>query len=145
MMKIKSIKHYSNNPEETFSIAREIGQGLSGGEVLALYGDLGVGKTAFTQGLASGLGVGDKVNSPTFVIIKIYNSKKKKLRLCHIDAYRLEGENDLLGIGVEDYLSDSQTVTVIEWADRVEKLLPKDTIKIFFKNKDLNKREIIIK
>lgn len=138
-------KYLSTSPKETFIIAKEIGQFLQGGEVIALYGDLGAGKTAFTQGLAAGLEIKEKVNSPTFVIIKIYDSKKKKIKFCHVDAYRLENENDLLAIGVEDYLGHPQTVTVIEWADKVEKLLPKDTIKVFFKSQDLNKREIIIK
>lgn len=138
-------KHLSASPEETFIIGKEIGRSLYGGEVIALYGDLGAGKTAFTQGLADGLGVKDGVNSPTFVIIKVYHANKKKLNLCHIDAYRLANENDLSDIGVEDYLGNPQTVTVIEWADRVEKLLPKETLKIFLKTKGLDKREIIIK
>jgi tRNA threonylcarbamoyladenosine biosynthesis protein TsaE len=145
MIKTKKTKYLSNNPEETCAIAKAIGQSLSGGEVLALYGDLGAGKTAFTQGLASGLEIKEKVNSPTFVIIKVYDSKKRKLKLCHIDAYRLENEKNLLDIGVENYLNQAQTVMVIEWADRVEKILPKDTIKIFFSNLGLDKREIVIK
>jgi tRNA threonylcarbamoyladenosine biosynthesis protein TsaE len=145
-MYMKTIKkHLSTSPEETFVIGKEIGQSLRGGEIIALYGDLGAGKTAFTQGLATGLEIKEKVNSPTFVIIKIYNSKKKKLILCHIDAYRLGSEKDLLGIGVEDYLGNPQTVTVIEWANKVEKLLPKDTIKIFFSSLGPDKREIMIK
>lgn len=138
-------KHLSASPEETFVIAKEIGQFLQGGEVIALYGDLGAGKTAFTQGLAAGLEIKEKVSSPTFVIIKIYDSKKKKIKLCHVDAYRLENEKELLAIGIEDYLGHPQTITVIEWADKVEKLLPKDTIKIFFENISKEKRKITIK
>lgn len=145
MKKIKNTKYISNSLEETFSIAQLIGRNLFGGEVLALYGNLGAGKTAFTQGLASGLEIKDRVNSPTFVIMKIYESPVRKIKLCHIDAYRLEDEKDLLDIGVEDYLGQSHVVTVIEWADKVEKLLSKNTIRIFLKNRDLNKREIIIK
>lgn len=138
-------KHLSSGPEDTFMIAKEMGESLQGGEIIALYGDLGVGKTAFTQGLARGLGVKEVVNSPTFVIIKIYNSKQKKLKLCHIDAYRLENEKDLVAIGINDYLSDPQTVTVIEWADKVEKMLPDKAIKIFFKSINQETRKIIIK
>ncbi|NCB20979.1 MAG: tRNA (adenosine(37)-N6)-threonylcarbamoyltransferase complex ATPase subunit type 1 TsaE [Clostridia bacterium] len=145
MVKLRHVEYASNSLEETLAIAKEIGRDLSGGEVLALYGDLGAGKTAFTQGLASGLGIKDGVNSPTFGIIKIHSSKKRKLILCHIDAYRLLNERDLLGLGVEDYLSKPRTITVIEWADRVENLLPNNTIRIFIKNKSLNNRSINIK
>jgi len=137
-------KHLSASSGDTFDIGKEMGQSLRGGEIIALYGDLGAGKTAFTQGLARGLGIKERVNSPTFVIIKIYQSKKNKLALCHIDAYRLVSENDLLAIGLEDYLNNPKIITVIEWAEKVDKILPSNTIKISIKNISATKREIII-
>lgn len=142
----KSKKYLSNSVADTYKLGFELARTFSGGEVIAMYGDLGAGKTALTQGLAFGLGVKAMVNSPTFNIIKIYEIKGATIKeFAHIDAYRLSTENDLLDIGIEDYLGKSQTVTVIEWANIVEKLLPDHAIKIFFTNISLKQRQIIIK
>ena len=118
---------------------------LSGGEVLCLIGDLGAGKTAFTKGLASGLGIKNTITSPTFVLMKNYKVSNDKIKhLAHIDAYRLTDGGQLLGIGVEDYFSQPECVTVIEWADRVKDIWPKKNTKIEFKILKGDKREIKI-
>ena len=122
----------TNSPEETFSFGEKIGKICQGGEVILLLGNLGAGKTCFTQGLAYGLGVKGKVNSPTFNIMKIY--KIKIGTLCHIDAYRLDSGHDLEMIGIDDYLGKKDSVVVIEWAERVKSIWPKDKIKIEIKN-----------
>lgn len=114
------MKHTTKTEKETFDLGKKLGKSLKGGEVIGLIGDLGAGKTAFSKGLAAGLGVKNTVTSPTFVIMKIYEGKKK---LVHIDAYRLTSYKDLRAIGIEDYL-DKNTVIVIEWADRLEGELP---------------------
>ncbi|MDR2267531.1 MAG: tRNA (adenosine(37)-N6)-threonylcarbamoyltransferase complex ATPase subunit type 1 TsaE [Christensenellaceae bacterium] len=97
---------------QTKKLASLVAQFLNGGEVIALNGGLGAGKTTFTQGLALALGVGDRVNSPTFNIVKEYNGLRFKLY--HIDMYRIEDSVELLELGIEDCLV-SDSITVIEW------------------------------
>lgn len=124
----------SHSAEETFLIGQKIGESCSGGEVFLLSGDLGAGKTCLTQGLASGLGIKRRVNSPTFNIMKIYNIKNKDIKmLCHIDAYRLKSGFDLTNIGFDDYLH-KDVVIVIEWAELVKDIWPKERIRIEIKN-----------
>lgn len=122
----------THSAEETFSLGEDIAKTCHGGEVILLLGDLGAGKTCFTQGLAHGLGGKGKVNSPTFNLMKIY--KIKTGVLCHIDAYRLNSGNDLIAIGLDDYLGKKDAVVVIEWAERVKDIWPKNKIKIEIKN-----------
>lgn len=119
-------------PEETENLGRRLGLACKGGEVFLLVGELGAGKTYLSKGLAKGLGVKTVVTSPTFNIMKLYQGKK--LALCHIDAYRLSSSQDLEAIGVNDYLGDKQTVTIIEWADLVPGIWPKKATKVKFKN-----------
>jgi len=135
--------------EETFAFAKKYSSRLRGGEIIGLVGDLGAGKTVFTKGLASGLGVRKTVSSPTFVLMKIYPARKKPSvikYLCHIDAYRLKRARELLSIGAEEYFSRADTVTVIEWADRIKKILPEKTkyVKISHINdKNSDKKRLI--
>ncbi|NQV93307.1 tRNA (adenosine(37)-N6)-threonylcarbamoyltransferase complex ATPase subunit type 1 TsaE [Candidatus Kaiserbacteria bacterium] len=99
--------------------------------VIGLYGDLGAGKTTFTKTLAKTLGVSETVTSPTFVIEKIYTLTGQKFsHLIHIDAYRLEGSHELKQLGWDTIVSDPQNLIIIEWADKVEDILPKHTRKI---------------
>lgn len=117
----KSQEYISHSLEETFALGKELAATLQGGEILALSGNLGAGKTALVQGLAVGLGVKAKVNSPTFTIMKLYPAKKEKIKqLCHIDAYRLSSGQELFDIGVEDYFVKADTVSAVEWAERVK-------------------------
>ncbi len=125
-------EYITHSPEETAALGEKIGQSCQGGEVILLLGNLGAGKTCFTQGLAKGLGVKGPVNSPTFNLMKVY--KIKTGVLCHIDAYRLDSGNDLIAIGLDDYLKKKDAIVVIEWAERVKDIWPKNKIKIEFKN-----------
>lgn len=138
------MKHTTKSDQETFDLGRKFAGRLKGGEVIGLIGPLGAGKTVFTQGLAAGLGVKKTINSPTFVIMKVYEVKGKKLvdrkkdmdshpisniedrisKLVHIDAYRLNSYADIEAIGAPDYFGRSDAVTVIEWADRIKELVP---------------------
>lgn len=150
------MKFISRSEKDTHTFAKKFASRLVGGEVLCLIGDLGAGKTAFTKGLAVGLGVKNIVTSPTFVLMKNYktsfpSSVAKGRRgevnikhLAHIDAYRLTDGEQLLGIGAEDYFNQPECVTVIEWADRVRDIWPKKAIKIEFKILQCDKREIKI-
>lgn len=119
--------------------AKEVLDGLTAGaaggraRVLALYGDLGAGKTAFTKVVAKQLGISESVTSPTFVVMKRYEPSIGSWRsLVHIDAYRLESVEELVVLGFRDWLLESNTLIIIEWADKVESLLPTDTYKLRF-------------
>ena len=113
---------------ETESIAAQLAARLAGGECIALYGDLGAGKTQFVRGLVRALGGNERwVSSPTFVLLNIYDSGR--LRVFHLDAYRVHGAEDFEAIGFSELLEQGGVV-VVEWADRVESLLPKDRIEV---------------
>ena len=112
--------------------------------VVAFEGDLGSGKTTFIQGLATGLGVKENVLSPTFVIQKDFPlSIKNYKNLYHIDAYRLKEPEELLELGFGDLVKNPENIIVIEWADKVKKILPKNITRINFKNLGESKRKII--
>ncbi len=117
----------SESPEETFELGRMIGQECKAGSVYTLVGDLGVGKTVFTQGLAQGLGVEDVVSSPTFTIVQEYQGKK--LPFYHFDVYRINDLEEMYEIGFEDYFY-GQGVCLIEWANLIEEILPKERVEI---------------
>ena len=115
---------------QTKKLANDIAKKLKGGEVLALSGDLGAGKTTFTQYLAKALGVKGNVNSPTFVLMKIYETKKKPIRhLVHLDVYRLNSGDDLITLGLDEYLGKGDSVVVIEWTEKIEKELKSEIVK----------------
>jgi len=131
--------------KETFMIGRDLGKRALRGEVYCLRGDLGVGKTVFTQGFARGLGITEPISSPTFTILQEYETGR--LPFYHFDVYRISDSDEMLEIGFEDYI-DGDGVCLIEWADLIEDILPEkfNTI-IIDKNlkKDLNYRRITIK
>lgn len=114
----------TRSPEETFELGRDLAASLKKGDVLALTGDLGAGKTHLVKGIAAGLGIAQEATSPTFTLIHEYAGGR--LRLFHIDLYRLETADEALGIGLDEYLGGNG-VTIIEWADKFPELLPADT------------------
>ena len=123
------MKKIFKNEKETLSFAEKFSKTLRGGEVIALVGELGAGKTVFTKGIARGLGIKERVQSPTFLLMKIYKvhsstgSGYKIKNLVHVDAYRLNDATELVDIGILDWIGRADTVTVIEWADKVTELL----------------------
>ncbi|HKK54136.1 MAG TPA: tRNA (adenosine(37)-N6)-threonylcarbamoyltransferase complex ATPase subunit type 1 TsaE [Patescibacteria group bacterium] len=138
------MKHLDVKTEkETKNIAKAFAKDVELGAVVALIGDLGAGKTVFAKAFSKELGVKEEVISPTFNIIKTYqikNSKKNVRVFCHVDAYRLNSYQELLEIGIEEYLNDKNTIVLIEWADKVEELLPKDVQIIRIEHKEDTKR-----
>ena len=111
--------------------------------VIALEGDLGGGKTTFMQGFARGLGVKEKITSPTFVLLKIFKLTRKNFRhLAHIDAYRLKSARELRLLGWNELFFDSSNIIVVEWADKVGSLMPTDCLRIIFDYRDKNERKI---
>ncbi len=129
---------------ETEQLAAKIAKGVLAGNVIALIGDLGTGKTVFAQGFAKAMGIKEVVGSPTFKLISEY--KGSKLWLYHIDCYRLKNSQQFINIGGEEYLVPDEGITLIEWANIIERILPKYTIRINFKRitGKSNHREIII-
>lgn len=125
----------SNSQEETFAIGKALGEKAKVKDVYALYGDLGVGKTVFTKGFATALGIKTPVNSPTFTILQIYD--EGKMPLYHFDVYRIEESEEMEEVGFDDYI-DGDGVSVIEWPERIEDILPKNCIRIHI-DKDLSK------
>lgn len=135
---------YANNLEETKNIAQALADGFKGGEVVGLIGDLGAGKTTFVQFLALALGVKEKVNSPTFVLMKVYNTSNDKIKkLIHVDAYRLNHSDELKNIGLTEYFNKPDCLVVIEWADKVKDLLPKSALLLNFKEGTEDSQRII--
>jgi len=122
------MKYTTHNNKETFDLAYNLTNKLIGGDVIGLIGNLGAGKTVFSQGLAAGLQIKEQITSPTFVVMKIYDCHNHPTikEFCHIDAYRLRSGQDLLALGIEDYLAEPSTLTVIEWADKVLEILPQN-------------------
>ena len=120
----------SNSVSDTYQLAKRFTQNISKGNIIALIGDLGTGKTTFTQGVAEALGIKENVGSPTFKLVSEY--KGEDSCLYHIDAYRLKGSNDFLNIGGEEYLNTETGITIIEWADIISDLLDDSVIHIHF-------------
>ena len=125
MKHLQNRKLRLNSEEETRALGLEIADALEPGDIIALIGDLGTGKTALTKYIAEGLGIKEEISSPTFTIVKEYRSGR--LPLYHFDVYRLGSGEELLDIGAEDML-DGDGVCVIEWADIAADVLPADSL-----------------
>lgn len=152
-------EYITNNFEETQKLGEELASELRGGEVLCLEGELGAGKTTFTQGLLKGLGAEGPYTSPTFLIMKEYEIKDKRYKIqdtnkskiqnpndkiknvYHIDAYRV-GKDDMLNLGWEEMIADPKNIIIIEWPERIENILPEKVLRIRFEGIDENKRKI---
>ncbi len=147
----------TKSQKETIELGKKIAQGLKGGEIIGLEGDLGAGKTTLIKGLAQGLGLKKAITSPTFLVMRVYqlpvnlgrarSSPRQWLKfLVHVDAYRLKQAQELIDLGVEEYLGKKQSIVLIEWAERVRGLLKNKKvmrIKLDFGKKE-NERMITI-
>lgn len=131
----------TSSAKETQDLAGSLSGFLLAGDVISLCGDLGAGKTCFTQGLARSLGIRERITSPTFNLIKEYENT---LPLYHFDIYRLDTPDELYDLGYEEYFF-GDGITVIEWGDKIQSLLPEAYLRIEFKRlKDDNARELVI-
>ena len=115
------------NEEETKAFGKKLAETLTGGTVVALTGDLGTGKTTLTKAIAEGLGISDTITSPTFTIVKEYRGGR--LPPYHFDVYRVSDEDELFELGYEEYFY-GDGVSVVEWADLIEELIPEDAVRI---------------
>ena len=127
--------------EATWALAREFAAELKPGDVVCLEGDLGAGKTTFTQGLAAALGVKGRVTSPTFCIVQEHRGERNFL--VHMDLYRLNGEDDVVAIGWEDYLAEG-AILAVEWPERAGGLIPPDARHVRFRHLGEEKRNVAI-
>lgn len=121
------MKIETRTPEETYALGEKIGAAAKTGQIYTLNGDLGVGKTVFTQGVAAGLGIKEPVNSPTFTIIQVY--EEGRLPFYHFDVYRIGDIEEMEEIGYDDYFF-GEGICLIEWANLIEELLPENIIRI---------------
>lgn len=123
------MKITSNNEDETRELGRQLAECLTPGTTVALNADLGSGKTHLTKAICAGLGIDESsVNSPTFVLMQIYLDGR--VPVSHFDTYRLADIDEFLAIGGEDYLLDQETICIVEWADRIQDVLPPDHLRI---------------
>lgn len=121
--------------QDTERFSAQLVKKLHGGDVLALQGNLGAGKTTFSQFLAKELGIKEQVTSPTFVLMKLYAlpvALRGITQLCHIDAYRLESLHELEEIGAQEYIGSTDTLSIIEWPEKVQGSIPKNAVWISF-------------
>ena len=135
-----SQRFITNTPEETEALGARLARALEPGAVVAFTGDLGAGKTAFVRGLARGLGVQDRVTSPTFTIVNEYEGGR--LPLFHFDLYRLGSADELFDIGWEDYLARGG-VCAVEWSERMEELLEPGTVRVDLRRGEDEDRRVI--
>lgn len=145
-------KYFTNNPSQTRKLGKLLAEEISKtappkeAVVIGLEGDLGGGKTTFLKGFARGLKISKKILSPTFVIMKRFVIKNRNFKnFYHIDCYRIEEPKEILNLGFKEIVSNPQNIVAVEWADRIRKILPKDTIIIQFEFINENKREIVLK
>jgi len=134
----------SRSAEETVAFAKKIAKGLNPGDVIALQGNLGSGKTTFVKGIALGLGIEDaaQVKSPTFVVMHMY---KTLVPLYHFDLYRFEETSELEAIGFEDFIHDSRAISCIEWAEKAGREIPSDAYRIRIDHLRENMRRIVVR
>ncbi|MFH0864166.1 MAG: tRNA (adenosine(37)-N6)-threonylcarbamoyltransferase complex ATPase subunit type 1 TsaE [Candidatus Gottesmanbacteria bacterium] len=143
----------TKNAQETQKLGQELANNLSFGKlrsrrharVVCLYGELGSGKTTFTQGVAAGLGIKQRITSPTFVYIRNYTLYPSPYTLYHIDLYRIESLNDAKALGIEEILQNKNNIVLIEWPEKIKDILPNKRTEIYFEYLSENERKLTIK
>lgn len=118
----------TKNKKETQKIGEEFAKKITNGQILAFFGDLGSGKTTFIQGFSKGLGIKRRIISPTFIIVRKYDINDNNF--FHVDLYRVETENDIKSVGLDQIMEDGKSIVAIEWSEKLGKLLPKKRIEI---------------
>jgi tRNA threonylcarbamoyladenosine biosynthesis protein TsaE len=145
-------KFLTKSEKETEKLGEKIGKKIleekldKTPKILALEGDLGGGKTTFLKGFAKGLGIKEKILSPTFILFRKFQIPNSKFQnFYHIDCYRIEKEKEILNLGFREIIKDPKNIVAIEWAEKIKKILPKKILKIKFKILGKKEREILIK
>jgi|SRR4051812_12192778 tRNA threonylcarbamoyladenosine biosynthesis protein TsaE len=139
------MEYITTSAQQTQQIAKDLAtQFRNQGGIIALIGDLGAGKTTFTQGFAEGLGITDKIISPTFVLMRQHQLPNSECWLFHLDLYRLEGNISISQLGLDEIFSEEKNIILIEWAEKVLDQLPQKTIKINFQKISETERKISV-
>ena len=134
----------TESPDETRALGRTLADRLAPGSVVALYGDLGTGKTHLVKGIADGLGLDPAtVRSPTFTILHTYEEGRRSLH--HFDAYRVQSPDEFVELGFEEYVNDEDGLTCIEWADRVDALLPPEALRVTLTHEGPTRRRLALR
>ena len=143
------IEFISRSPQHTFKAGKKFSKFVNGGDILLFSGELGGGKTTFISGLANGLEISENLSSPSFTILNEYEFKTGKLKLIHIDLYRLDGIGEFENIGLDDYIYDSNCIVCIEWGEKVRGYIKKEYLMLNFEyildDNGINKRKIVLK
>ena len=136
--------HITQSPRETKTLGRKIAVNLKGSEIFALSGELGSGKTTFVQGFAEGLGLSSRIISPTFILLRKYDFKDNSFY--HVDLYRLEKniESEVVNLGLTDIWGKEGNIVVIEWAEKIKDMIPKEAKWIRFEYAGEDKRKVTI-
>ena len=138
-------KSYFQTEKIGEDFAKEIIKEKKEGIFIALKGDLGAGKTTFLKGFAKGLKIEETITSPTFIIFKSFKIPNREGLLFHFDCYRIEKEKEILNLGFEEIIKDKKNIVVVEWPEKIKKVIPKKHILIDFKLVSEDKRKIIVK
>lgn len=139
-------KFITKNAHETKNLGFTFAKSLKPGEAVFLYGDLGAGKTTFVQGVAEGLGLNSRIISPTFIIVRTYETKNDRIKkLNHVDLYRVEKQSEIESLGLDEVVGEENSVSLIEWADRLSNFKFQTGYKIWFEYVDEDRRKITIK
>jgi len=136
----------TKNAKETEKVGAMLAREMKSGQIICLEGDLGGGKTTFTKGFAKGLGIKKNITSPTFVLMKEYLVNNKEIyKMYHLDCYRINSSKDIENLGLKDIIKENFNIVLIEWAEKIADILPKNCLKIKFDFVDENTRKISIK
>ena len=136
-------KRVSSSPEETEAIGRDLGLALKPGAVVALTGGLGAGKTCLARGIAAALGIDENITSPTYTIVNEYPAGKRGIPLYHIDAYRLNGDEDFENTGAGECIG-ADGVAIVEWCDRIPRSIPPDAVTVTIEITGAHSRNIFV-
>lgn len=137
-----TLEFVSRSADQTRRLGARLGALLQGGDAICLEGPLGSGKTCLAQGIGRGWGVGQRLISPTFVLVREYARPGDTVRLHHVDLYRISGVDEALGLGVDDFLGDARAVCVVEWAERARSLMPPEHLWVRLKFADWTRRAL---
>ena len=138
------MKIISNSEEETKDVASKLAQKYQNGGVIALFGNLGAGKTTFTAGFAQALGIKNRLISPTFILMREYPLPNKEAKLYHLDLYRIESPEQIEDLGLKEIFENPKNIVLIEWAEKLANLPQNNLVKINFEYLSPYKRQIII-
>jgi tRNA threonylcarbamoyladenosine biosynthesis protein TsaE len=142
IIKQDELDFVSHSEAQTERVGMRLGQLCQAGDLICLEGDFGAGKTRLARGIGKGLGVAEPITSPTFVLVNEHRAPGKSLRFYHIDVYRLSSTQEMLGLGIEDYVY-GDGVCVIEWAERAREILPRECLWVFLRHIDESRRGLI--